>query len=252
MKTKLLLLIACFAFIGGIKAQDVLYKFDGSKEKVIIKEINEKDIVYKLFDNQNGPDYRISRNDVLMVTYQNDTFEIINKSLVNDRTVARNIFSYNLFDLVWNSFTVSYECIFENGKTGLKIPLSLGYNYNDEYTNFDFRNIIASGVGINFYPTGQGKWKYFMGPQIKLGLGKEQEYYYYYDEFGNYIGEEVKGVESFYGKFFIDNGIMFTPVTNFSLAAFVSLGVRYVAKSNYDNDGINTDGAFGVNLSYRF
>ena len=128
----------------------------------------------------------------------------------------------------------------------------MGYNYNDEYTNFEFRNIIASGVGVNFYPTGQGKWKYYMGPQIKLGWGKEQEYYYYYDEWGNYIGEETVGLESFYGKFFIDNGIMFTPVTNFSLAAFVSLGVRYVAKSNYDNDGIHTDGAFGVNLSYRF
>lgn len=252
MKTIIYIFLAAMLLFPGLKAQDILYKIDGTKEKVVIKQIFDKQIVYNLYDKQDGPEYWIDKNDVILISHPDETFEIVNESLVFSKEIARNIFSYNLFDLVWNNFTVSYEYIFKNGKTGLKIPLSLGYNYNDENTNFNFRNIFSSGVGINFYPTGQGKWKYFMGPQLKLGLGKEQEYYYYYDEWGNYLGEEIRGLESFYGKFFIDNGIMFTPVKNFSLAAFVSLGVRYVAESDFDNEGIRTDGAFGFNLSYRF
>jgi hypothetical protein len=251
-----LLQISCVAafvfFSSSLFSQDIIYKSDGSREEAIIKEVNDKDVTYKRFDNPEGPDYVIRKKDVIMVTYQNGNYELMNASRPDNDNLAPNLFSYNLFDLVWNRFTVSYERILKNGKTGIKVPVSFGYNYNDEYTNFDFRTIFGSGIGVNFYPTGQGKWKYFMGPELNMGYGKEQQYYYYYDEWGNYVGEELQNLESFYGKFLINNGVIFTPVANFSVSAFVSLGVRYVDKSNFDNEGIKTDGAFAFNLSYRF
>ncbi len=133
---------------------------------------------------------------------------------------------------------------------GFRIPVSFGYNYNDNV--FNFRNIFYSGIGINFYPTGQGKWKYFMGPQLRMGLGRGSKYYYSYDEYGNYISDTYHERDTFYAKFFVDNGVMFMPTRNFSISAIASLGVRFTDLPVVDNSKVNTDGQFSFNIRYRF
>jgi hypothetical protein len=105
---------------------------------------------------------------------------------------------------------------------------------------------------VNFYPTGQGKWRYFVGPHARVGLGKQTDWVYYYDESGNYLYDDTVEDEGIYTRFFVDNGVMFTPVRNFSISASASVGIRYFPEAVYNEDVIRPDGWFAFNIGYRF
>jgi hypothetical protein len=234
----------------------VIYRTDGSREEARITLVGEKEIHYKKHINLDGPEYSLSKSEILLIEYENGSYEAMGeksapengKNLNTD--FARNVISYHLFDLVFMDFTVSYERIFPSGKIGIKIPVAFGYDYyNDLY---DFSNIVYSGIGVNFYPTGQGKWRYFMGPQVRFGLGRESDWLYYYDEEGLYQYDEYVENEGFYTKFFIDNGVMFMPVKNFSVSAIGSIGIRYFPEAIYNEDVVRTTGHWAINLGYRF
>lgn len=255
MKKQIILLSVIICFLSSvIHAQDIIYKLDGTKEEAKVLEIDKKEILYKKFSNVEGPTYSIDRSSVAMITYENGNFDLLNKPVIEgmkEVEFARNALTYHLFDLVFNEFTISYERILKNGKIGIQIPLSFGYRQSNFYAN-NFRSLVYSGVTLNFYPTGQGMWRYFMGPQLNLGYGNEEDYITYWDDQGNYIGEENVTTESFYGKFFINNGVIFTPIKNLSISSYLSLGIRYLNKSSQDDNVVKTDAHYSINLSYRF
>ncbi len=258
-KIFLLTLISYFTILNLSFSQDIIYKTDGSKEEVKVTMIGDKTIQYKKFNNPDGPVYTAGKNEIMLITYENGEYETFSgnrEDLIKEdqpdlhTDFARNIISYHLFDLVFGDFAFSYERIFANGQVSVKIPVAFGYDYyNDTY---DFNNVFYSGIGVNFYPTGQGKWRYFMGPHVRIGLGQEWDWVYYYDENGNYLYDEEVEDQGIYTKFFVDNGIAFTPVKNFSISAIASIGVRYFPQAAYNDDVVRTDGAFSLNISYRF
>lgn len=257
-KTILSLLLICFAFSFTSFSQDIIYKIDGSKEEAKIVLVTDKEIQYKRFSNQDGPLYSLDKKKIMLITYENGDYETINKAESDMQTekpdlkkdFARNLISYHLFDLVFGDFTFSYERILANGQVGFKVPIAIGYDYYSDMYNFN--NVFYSGIGVNFYPTGQGKWRYFMGPQVQIGLGREDDYIYYYDDYGNYISDQYVENEGIFTRFFVDNGVVFVPVRNFSIAAIASIGIRYFPEATYNDDVIRTDGHFAVNISYRF
>jgi hypothetical protein len=168
---------------------------------------------------------------------------------------AKNLITYHLFDVVYGDFTFSYERILASGTIGIKIPVGIGYAFTTGINGFnDTRvyNKIYSGIGVNFYPTGQGKWRYFVGPNIRVGYGKMVDYYSgYYDEYGNWIDAETSD-EGLYTKFFMDNGVMFTPIRNFCVATVVGVGVRFFPESGNNHNSVSPTGYFSLNMSYRF
>lgn len=255
-----LFFLLCLNFISS--AQDILYKTDGSKEQVKITLVSDKEIQYKKFSNLEGPVFSISKRDILMITYENGDFEMM-KSQSNDKQAAKtelaenfekNLISYHLFDVVYGDFTFSYERILASGIIGITIPFGLGYAYSSDYINNDewIKNKFYSGIGINFYPTGQGKWRYFVGPNIRVGYGKQIDSYGgYYDEYGNWIEEDITN-QGIYTKFHMDNGVMFTPIKNFSASAVVGVGVRFFPEAGDNHSPTRPSGQFSLNISYRF
>ena len=252
------LFILIFALSLTSFSQDIIYKTDGSKEEAKIVLVGEKEIQYKKFSNLEGPIYAVSKKDIMLITYENGDYEMISNQPAKEGATkpdlkvdfARNILSFHMFDLVFGDFAFSYERLLSNGQVGFKIPLALGYyNYNDIG---NFSNIFYSGLGVNFYPTGQGKWRYFMGPQIRIGVGQETDWLYYYDDYGNYIYDEQVDNNGLFTQFFVDNGVIFSPVRNFSISTIVSVGIRYFPEATYNEDVLRPDGRFAVNVSYRF
>lgn len=253
----LLIYILLSVFSISVSAQDIIYKTDGSREEVRILQVGNREIQYRKYDNPEGPVYIINKENILLITYENgqyeqfsrqvDLAEMEKQELATD--FARNIFAYHLFDLIFGDFALSYERLLSSGKVGLKIPVAFGF---DEYDNWDFNNVVYSGIGVNFYPTGQGKWKYFMGPQLRVGYGRATNWMSYYDEDGNYLYDGEVEDEGIYTKFFVDNGVQFMPVKNFSVSAIGSIGIRYFSEAPYEEDVVRTDGQFAINLSYRF
>lgn len=72
----------------NIAAQDVVVKKDGSTILAKVLEVNQDNIKYKKFSNQNGPTYSINLSDVMSVNYENgdkDMFDQV-KTNTNEET----------------------------------------------------------------------------------------------------------------------------------------------------------------------
>jgi len=263
---KVVLSLILFLFALGFSSfsQDIMYLKDGSKEEAKVLEITSQDISYKKSSNPEGPTYVINREEVVLITFANGEYELIGtvatvrmektpKEKPFTKDFARNIFAFHLFDVVFGDIAFSYERILADGRIGLKFPVAFGfYGYHPENTPFDFNNLFYSGMGINFYPGGQGKVRYFVGPNLRMGVGRSADYYYYYDEWGNYYYDEYYEKNSFYMKYLVDNGIMIMPTRNLSISAILSLGIRFVANPGQYDNRVQPDAQFAINLGLRF
>jgi hypothetical protein len=253
--------VFCLGFFAG--AQDYIYKKDGSKEAAKIILVSEKEVQYKKFNNLEGPVYSIPKRDITLITYENGDYEAVKSPESAKKAAktelaenfAKNLITYQLFDVVYGDFTFAYERILASGSVGIKIPFGFGYAYSSGFNNWNTNrvyNLFYSGIGVNFYPTGQGKWRYFVGPNIRIGYGKDIYWQSYYDQYGNYISDGEVSNEGIYTKFFMDNGLMFTPVKNFCVSAVVGVGVRYFPNASESNNSVMPTGYFSMNVSYRF
>ncbi len=235
-----------------IFAQDFIYKRNEGN-RISAKDINVllEQTTYSLYDVESDEIFSIDNNDISMIVFENGSIRFFEReSRAKQRLdFKKNLINYHLFDLIVNNFKLSYERILSNGKIGIQIPLAIGYGDEDAISGFDdVYNTFYTGISLNFYPTGQGKVRYFMGPGIQVGTGFFDGYYNDYT--GSYTRTKT---DTFVFRFLVNNGIMFTPIEALSISLVGSLGIRYTDKTyNSDNQKIRTVGAFSANLTYRF
>ena len=253
MKNTLLITIALLFGIISANAQDYIYKKnDGGRIEATNVKVLLDQTTYSLYGNESGEVYTISNDDISMITFENGSVQFFEReSKAKQRhSFKKNLINYHLFDLIVNNFKISYERILSNGKLGIQIPVAIGYGDKDNISGFDdVHNTFYTGISLNFYPTGQGKVRYFMGPGIQVGTGYFDDGYY--NEYSSqYINENI---DTFVFRFLVNNGIIFTPIDALSISLVGSLGIRYTDKTDhYDDENIKTVGAFAANLSYRF
>ena len=72
---RLLLFVVLFCVSWSVLAQDVIVKKDGSTILSKVMEINDAEIKYKKWSNQDGPVYSIKRVEVSSINYQNGEVE---------------------------------------------------------------------------------------------------------------------------------------------------------------------------------
>ena len=87
MKKQIILTMLSLAALN-VAAQDVVVKKDGSTILAKVLEVNQDNIKYKKFSNQNGPTYTINLSDIMSVNYENgdkDLFDQV-KTHINDET----------------------------------------------------------------------------------------------------------------------------------------------------------------------
>lgn len=205
-------------------SQDKIYKTDGSEIQAKILEVAQTEIKYKKFTNQEGPTYTINKSDVLMIIYANGETEVMSKKKEaekekqrhynNDYTknyanykdsikyykelhkykniYGKNIFSINLFPLVFNDINVSYQRFVAKQKLAFKIPIYIiaspkGFLKNDstslryfqapanEYggsyrtTKYLLQTGYTIGLHLNIYPTGEGILRGYIGVGCDYG-----------------------------------------------------------------------------------
>jgi hypothetical protein len=61
-------------------SQDVITQKSGEDIQAKILEVNQTEIKYKKFDNQNGPTFTLLKSDVLMIRYENGTKDIFTQT----------------------------------------------------------------------------------------------------------------------------------------------------------------------------
>ena len=248
----LLVTIVLFATIS-MTAQDFIYKRN-LDDRISATNINVQntETTYNTFGDESGQLFSIENDQISMIVYENGDVRFFEreKRIAKRRNFNKNIINYHLFDLVVNNFKLSYERIISNGKIGIQIPIAIGYGDHDNISGFDnVYNTFYTGLSLNFYPTGQGTVRYFMGPGIQVGTGFFEDGYWD-SSYDHYIN---KNIDTFIFRFLINNGIIFTPIEALSISLVGSLGIRYTDKTNqYDDNNVKTVGAFSANLSYRF
>lgn len=251
---KVIFLVSVIVFTTmNMVAQDFIYKRN-MNERITATNINVlvSETSYNIFGDNSGEIYSIENNQISMIAYESGDIRFFEreKKIKNRHNYKKNIINYHLFDLVVNNFKLSYERIISKGKIGIQIPVAIGYGDDGSLSGFDdVYNTFYTGISLNFYPTGQGKVRYFMGPGIQVGTGYF-EGGYSNDYNGQYVNENV---DTFIFRFFVNNGIIFTPIEALSISLVGSLGIRYTEETDYyDDSNIKTVGAFSANLSYRF
>ncbi len=256
-------------------SQDKIYKNDGSEILSKIIEVNQTDIKYKKSSNLDGPTYTILKNEVVMILYSNGETEVITKKDETKKVIkqqpnapidyrrldrdmrdsskyksiyGRNMFSINLFPLLFSDFNISYEHFFAKQKLSFKIPFYVGYSssgtsifdyfwnntydktnsykyYNYNYSSYidststHVSNVYATGIKLKIYPTGEGVLRGFIeigGEYGTLFLAKD----YYQKTNGVYYKTitEKAGTETFF-RGLISGGVSYHPYKMLNLSA---------------------------------
>ncbi|MGI6073807.1 MAG: hypothetical protein ACOYEA_04095 [Fermentimonas sp.] len=79
MKIRITILLLFITVINVAYSQDYIYTIENRNPiEAVVFEINDMDVLYKTFDNPNGPDYRISVTRVMKIVFENGTERYFN------------------------------------------------------------------------------------------------------------------------------------------------------------------------------
>lgn len=235
MKRHLFAIICFLGFTTYLHAQDKLYLKSGKIEDVKILEITDNSIRYKLYDNQTGPEYLTDKRKVEKIVYENGQEERFSENVkTKPEKKTREAIDYgnhfvgvNLADLFRTDICLHYEYLFEGGKIGLRVPLLIGFNSNFFNTKSHIENpyvfrrnrVIETGIDMRYYPGGQGKVRYVMGPALHYILNNKRGPLQNGSPVNNHHVNTI--------RWMLYNGIVFSPAKHFRFGFDVGLGSQY-------------------------
>lgn len=132
-----------------------------------------------------------------------------------------NNFSIMLSDVLVRRVSLEYEHVLADGRMSLNVPFSITLSPFGDLWSDEVHWWV--GMGVKFYPTGQGVLRYFLGAEFRLISITENEYYWIYDSY--YNGTENYTSERYINTaFLINNGLIYSPTTNFFVSANIGFG----------------------------
>ena len=260
---KLFLLLSILAFNNAI-GQDFIMLLKGGNIQAKVQEVKSKEIVYKKFSNPTGPIYYIDVEEVEKINYESgavDVFETNPNAGIpfsynakkTESVFGNNIISINIPDILFQNVTFSYERFLgDQKKLGLRVPLNFSL-YGDNNNNFAFNSykIFYSGVDVNYYPTGQGQARMFLGPVLRTGYARVRNSNNIYDGFSYSSNQSISNTGYF--SFMLQGGFLFTPVKEIIISSSFGLGsIRYFAAAPNNGNLAQPTATFHFSVGYRF
>lgn len=231
-----------------LKAQDTLYLKNGRKQIGFIAGMNEAQVKYRLDSVQSDHLYVMAKADIArIVTREGKEMRFKNQSprLRRDprkTDFGRNFISWNVYDLAVDPIiTMGYERSSKSGDYSIKGVLSLGSLgipgdtfAPDHGTYYNDNKIISSGLGLYYYPSGQGKCKPFFGPLIETGL----------------IRTATKNDYKRYSGIYFESGVLFQALPCMNISVSLSFGITNAGPDSVEpNEDI---ARFGFSIGYKF
>ena len=159
-----------------------------------------------------------------------------------EKSFLRNNLSFMMSDVVMKRISFEYEHVFgDNGNMAINIPASVAIG--DQIDVYDDDVDWWVGMGMKFYPTGQGVIRYFVGPEVRI-ISAEKEIYDYHS---GYTQEHTENL--IHSAFLLNNGMIYEPSRNFIFS--VNLGLGIVTRDSEDS-GIYPMATPSVRLGIRF
>ncbi len=263
------------AAIAAVSAQDRITLRDGSTIKAKVKEVSTRTITYKKWDNPDGPDFIIGKNNVQTIRYANgsqdeiDDAEMDNNDDRRDRydrrdrrddrrdrddyrprhrfglskeKYGKNIFSLAPIQMANESatgFGLQYERVIDKKNiVSVVLPFAVVFfRENNPYNNSrETRAFKYFYPGVKIYPTGSNRRvSYAVGVAAALGFGRRNVNDYYYYNNG-YNNYGERDV--FKAGVLVNNSLNIQPTKHLYLGVELGLGFTYY--SNEDSiDGYN-------------
>lgn len=279
-----LALLSC----GAASAQDKIRLRSGELVKAKVLEVSTREVLFKVWENQDGPDYRLKRGEIRSITYANGTeerfsrvgpdrpFDIHNPKSDEDYAKAQareqakygnNIISVAPMQMCEYSavgFGVQYERVVDKrGIVSVVLPVGVSfiegsnYSYYGSYPVYDdaySRQAYYSFYpGVKIYPTGnKGKVRYGVGAAMAFGFG-QKEYYTEQMNAASVIQFSQVSEDVLRAGVMVNNSLNIQPTPKFYLGLELGLGFPYTQNrlNNFDNGGTPMV-QFAFRTGYRF
>ncbi|OYU97468.1 MAG: hypothetical protein CFE21_04020 [Bacteroidetes bacterium B1(2017)] len=269
-------------------AQDTLYRVDGRVQIVQILEETESQLKFKPLNGAPNLKYSLSKSEVLKIKYASGKTDVYAYNTPSPSTSGngyaapfakadplsanfkRRFINISIPDYFAGSITIAYEYFLKTGDYSIRVPLSVGlhtlglnkFSQNEnEYGRQSYyreSKIYSSGIECNYYPFGQGKAKYFVGPSIEFGR------FEYVDN--NYYSSSSTGpiMQASFQSLLLQNGFLFQPTREINFSVTIGLGYcrtrflhkdtnnQYPGGDTYATNANDFAARWGLNLGYKF
>lgn len=279
MQFKILLSVG-FALSCGVAAhaQDRIYTNKGTIYEAKVKEIGIRNIIYKKWNNQDGPDYVIAKSEVARIKYQNgdeerfgdDNNKMTSKSGRRSTSLyGRNIIGVSPVHMTNVSavgFGLSYERMLDRENiVSLYLPAVFSFKRSTDEYYFgqnqpfqDRRSMLWFYPGVKIYPTGSdGVVRYSVGPSMAVGTGNRQYTRQIYDpNTGNSSYLDVSK-DIFVMGVMVNNTLNVQPSPKVRIGLELGLGIPYYTNEDRDAGYYNLISEeplvqFNFTVGYRF
>jgi hypothetical protein len=257
MRKKILFVSCILCTVLGF-AQDAIYKSDNTKIDCKVVEVGTSEIKYKLTSNPDGPIYVVSKSSLLLITYQNGSHESFaseskfshhkfDSLTVNFR---RNFIGLDIVEFGYTSVGIMYERTFgKKGMFAVRVPFSVSLNQQTNFYGYPDGKIFSTGIDLLYFPTGQGKLRYYAAPYFEYGMFRYTDYYYPGYPYEDYLTSNKSNGQHYAGG--IKNGLLFQATPHFCFSADLGLGIQ---KDITSYTAASFESQFKINLliGYRF
>ena len=292
------LLIVTLLMSLGTKgySQDTLYRIDGRVQNVKILEVKAKQIKYKNPEGQGGPTFVLSTAEVQKIVYANGT--VIKPNLTDANNYNESIYpetwreeekradplstnfkrryvNISVPDYFAGLLTVGYEYFNKKGDYSIRVPVSIGLKsiglnkyaatefgeYESKQAYYRENKKFSTGFDCYYYPFGQGKVKYYVGPSIEFGWFSFTDEIYQGPPTYGYKDETQNGS---FQSILLMNGFLFQPSAevNFNLGFGMGYCQSKFMQKDYNNQYEGGDyyatkqsefaARFSINVGYKF
>jgi hypothetical protein len=270
MKTFFLSLVLALSVLTLVHAQDKIIKRNGTTINGKVTEVGLRDVRYQINPDAGSAKFVVRKAELERIEFGNGETVII-----NDRSARKtsstpqqpeNI-QYGTNIIIISPFKaldsgpglgVSYERLV-GPYVGIIIPVSFMFSERYLYNSATgsqskyFTNIYVS-PGVKFYPFGQRKVTYAVGPNAMLGFAKDIRTRYINDGSGGQTVTDIP-TKNFRLGLLVNNYLNFQITSKINLGINGGLGVRYFDRSRPNigyNDGMQLTGEFAFNFGFRF
>lgn len=227
-----------------IYSQDTIILINNQSILSKVLEVNENNIIYKKYNNLNGPNYFISKSNVSKIIYQNQTTDYFNDSL-NVRYSINFLINYNKLNEEYfnnkNGFALNIVYIplaqlnffYErkvHDKFGLRVPVFMNFTNSIKLLEENQRLVYdhKTGLELIYYPA-------FFNP-IYVGFSSivgQRQFKANYSYLNSWSG--FTNVTDKYIGFSTCGGINIVLNKNFSFQIFGNLGFLQLVNKNIEN-----------------
>lgn len=276
-------LLFMILLVGYAKSQDMIYTTSGNKFSAKVIEINTHEVKYKDFSNPEGPTYVITKQDVVLISYQNGSTEIVNPnppSYSPNKTTdyatkepehtnpnalyytGKNFLSLNALALMNGDISLFYDRDLLDGMFG--VTVMGGYNFNDRINkvlNLGIDNLYPNakkqfdaGLGFNFFPSTTGRAKYFVGAMAKyMNVSYDKEIIYQEDIGGfTFLKKRIERSTAAQTMVGATNGLLVRVTPSFNFKLFCTVGVAGNTPAVQNKTNLYPKVYLGYCFGYRF